>query len=168
MHVRSGALPPPHRTNESGAGGPSTEVVFSEKEERSTFRGLLSTPSAMVMWGYLAWASPSASICLHPSHSACASWCLRLCQPTLIIRSCCDATRRDAPGLFQSHTCAATLPRDVPAPYRALPVGPLLEDFLHIDVYWKSFYKADICQRVISYCSVVLYSTVPLFLGVCG
>lgn len=43
----------PHRTNESGAGGPSTEVVFSEKEERSTFRGLLSTPSATVMWGYL-------------------------------------------------------------------------------------------------------------------
>lgn len=135
---------------------PFAEVVFSGEEERRTFRGLLSTPSAMVMWGYLTWASPSASICLHPSHSAWASWCLRLCQRTLIIWSRCDATRRNTPGLFQSHTCVVTLWRN--APYHMLPVfNALLEDVLHIDVQWKSFLEGryfPALNSILEYCSL--------------
>lgn len=58
--------------------------------KRSAFRGLLSTASAMLIWGYLTWASPSASICLHLSHSVWASQCLCLCQQPLIICSHCN------------------------------------------------------------------------------
>lgn len=55
--------------------------------KRRAFRGLLAAASAMLIWGYLTWASRAASICLHLSHSVCASRCLCLSQQSLIICS---------------------------------------------------------------------------------
>ena len=55
--------------------------------KRSAFRGLLATASALLICGYWTWASPFASICLHLSHSVCASQCLCLSQQSLIICS---------------------------------------------------------------------------------
>lgn len=71
----------------------------------------------MLIWRYLTWASPSASICLHPSHSVCTSQRLRLCQRSLIIRSHrhkCSGTLSvtwtppPPPTSARRHTCMCT------------------------------------------------------------